>query len=166
MTLHVLLILAAVACAVLAVRSRPLTSALWLAGLSAVVSIILYRLGAPEIAVIELSVGAGLITVLLAFAISMAEDEAMPAQLVPRPFAWLLVLFAGGALLWLLVPSLPAVRTVAVADAPFMVQIWDNRLLDLAVQIAVVISGVMGVLSLLGETRAPEPAKAPVEVLK
>ena len=155
MALHGLLLLAGVVCAAMAVRARPLHAALWLAALSALISIVLYRLGAPEVAVIELSVGAGLITVLFAFAISMAEDETMPAPLVPRPFAWLLVVIAGGALLWLLLPALPAVRQVA-ADAPFIIQVWDNRALDLAVQIVILITGVMGVLSLLGETRAPE----------
>lgn len=157
MSLHVLLIVGAILCAALAVRARPLAAALWLAALSALVSIFLYRLGAPEIAVIELSVGAGLITVLLAFAISMAEDETMPTPLVPRPFAWLLVLSACSALLWLLLPSLPSVRAAAVVDAPFMIEVWDNRVLDLAVQMAVVIAGVIGVLSLLGETRAVAP---------
>jgi hypothetical protein len=135
-------------------------AALWLAALSAILSIILYRLGAPEVAVIELSVGAGLITVLLAFAISLAEDEAMPAPLVPRPFAWLLVIAAVGALLWLLLPALPPVRQMA-ADAPFVTQLWQNRLLDLVLQIVAILAGVMGVLSLLGETRAP--AAPPVE---
>ena len=155
MSLHVLLLLLAGLCAGMAVRTRPLHAALWLAALSAVVSILFYRMGAPELAVVELSVGAGLITVLLAFAISMAEDEAMPAALIPRPFAWLLVVVAGGALLWLLLPALPAARQIA-SDDPFIVQIWDNRALDLALQIVVVLTGVMGVLSLLGETRAPE----------
>jgi uncharacterized MnhB-related membrane protein len=155
MSLHVLLLLAAIVCAAMAVRARPLHAALWLAALSALIAIVLYRLGAPEVAVIELSVGAGLITVLFAFAISMAEDEAMPAPLVPRPFAWLLVDVAGGVLLWLLLPALPAARQIA-SDAPFIVQIWDNRALDLALQIVIVLTGVMGVLSLLGETRAPE----------
>ena len=155
MSLHVLLFVGAILCAAMAVRARPLHAALWLAALSALIAIVLYRLGAPEVAVIELSVGAGLITVLFAFAISMAEDEAMPAPLVPRPFAWLLVAVAGGALLWLLLPALPAARQIA-SDDPFIVQIWDNRALDLALQIVVVLTGVMGVLSLLGETRAPE----------
>ena len=155
MSLHVLLFVGAILCAAMAVRARPLHAALWLAALSALIAIVLYRLGAPEVAVIELSVGAGLITVLFAFAISMAEDEAMPAPLVPRPFAWLLVDVAGGVLLWLLLPALPAARQIA-SDAPFIVQIWDNRALDLALQIVVVLTGVMGALSLLGETRAPE----------
>jgi len=153
MSLHVLLLLASVFCAGMAVRARPLTAALWLATLSALIALMLYRLGAHEVAVIELSVGAGLITVLLAFAISMAEDETMPASIVPRPFAWLLVAVAGGALLWLLLPSLPAARQLA-ADAPFIVQVWENRLFDLVLQMVALIAGVMGVLSLLGETRA------------
>ena len=162
MSLHVVLLLGGVLCALLSVRARPLTAALWLALLSALIALVFYRLGAHEVAVIELSVGAGLITVLLAFAISMAEDETMPAPLVPRPFAWLLVLVAGGALLWLLLPALPAARQVA-ADAPFMVQVWENRLLDLALQIVAVIAGVMGVLSLLGETRAADVARPRME---
>jgi len=152
MSLHVLLLVGALACAYLAVRARPLVGALWLAALSALVAILLYRLGAPEIAVVELSVGAGLITVLLAFAVSMAEDETMPIPLLPRPFAAILVVAACGALLWLLVPDAPAARQVA-EDAPFIIQVWETRLLDLALQIVIIIAGVIGVLSLLGETR-------------
>jgi len=151
--LHVALFIGVICCAIMAVRSRPLSAALWLAGLSALTAILLYLYGAPEVAVIELSVGAGLITVLLAFAISMAEDESMPASFVPRPVAWVLILAACGLLLWLILPELPAVRALA-EDAPFFVQVWENRLLDLLVQITIIISGVIGVLSLLGETRA------------
>ena len=158
MGLYTALFVGMIVGAVLAVRSRPLAAALWLAALSGLTAILLYLFGAPELAVIELSVGAGLITVLLAFAISMAEDETMPVSLVPRPFAWLLVLVAGGLLSWLVLPQLPGVSAVVAAEAPFFVQVWENRLLDLIVQIAVVISGVMGVLSLLGETRQPKPA--------
>lgn len=153
MSLYVALFLGVICCAILAVRSRPLTAALWLAALSALTAILLYVFGAPEVAVIELSVGAGLITVLFAFAISMAEDESMPASIVPRPFAWLLVLVACGLLLWIILPQLSGVRAAEVADAPFYVQVWDNRLLDLLVQIAIITSGVIGVLSLLGESR-------------
>ena len=75
MSIDMVLIVGLILSAILTVRARPLTAALWLAVLSAITALLLYRLGAPEVAVIELSVGAGLITVLLAFAISMAEDE-------------------------------------------------------------------------------------------
>lgn len=158
MSLYVALFMGAICCALLAVRARPLMSALWLAALSALTAVLLYLFGAPEVAVIELSVGAGLITVLLAFAISMAEDEAMPASLVPRPFAWVLMLVGTGLLLWLVLPQLPGIRVLA-ADVPFVVQLWENRLLDLVVQIVIIISGVIGVLSLMGESRkSPEPS--------
>jgi hypothetical protein len=84
----------------------------------------------------------------------------MPASLLPRPFARILVLVVIGLLHWLLLPQVPFVRAAAQADAPFLLQVWDNRLLDLFVQIAVIISGIIGVLSLLGETRkgvVPQP---------
>lgn len=158
MSLYVALFMGVICCALLAVRARPLVSAIWLAALSALTAILLYLFDAPEVAVVELSVGAGLITVLLAFAISMAEDEAMPASLVPRSFAWLLILVAAALLLWLILPQLPGVKVIA-ADAPFVIQLWDNRLLDLIVQLVIIISGVIGVLSLLGESRkSPEPS--------
>lgn len=158
MSLFVALFIGVVFCAILAVRSRPLMAALWLAVCSALTAILLYLYGALEVAVIELSVGAGLITVLLAFAISMAEDESMPSTLVPRPFAWLLIFIACGLLLWLILPQLPGVYAAAEAEAPFFIQVWETRLLDLLVQIAIIISGVIGALSLLGETRkSPDP---------
>jgi len=152
MAITIFLLVGAVVCAILAVRSKPLVAALWLAGLSAIAAILIYLLGAPQVAVIELSVGAGLITVLLAFAISMAEDESMPSSLIPQPLAWFLVLLAGGLLVWLILPEIPNVSQQVAADAPFVVQIWDNRLLDLIVQIVIILAGVLGVLSLLGET--------------
>jgi uncharacterized MnhB-related membrane protein len=163
MPLYLALFAGAICCAIFAARSKPLAAALWLAALSALSAVLLYLYGAPEIAVIELSVGAGLITVLLAFAISMAEDESMPVPLLPRPFAWLLVLLACGLLLWLVLPQIPFVQASAQADAPFFIQVWENRLLDLMVQIAIVISGVIGVLSLIGETRKSIEAEPEVQ---
>ena len=56
-------------CAILAISSkRLLISAIWLAVTSALVALMIYLLGAPQVAVIELSVGAGLVTVLFVFA--------------------------------------------------------------------------------------------------
>lgn len=156
MALHFILIVGAIGCAVMAIRSKPLTAALWLAGLSAIVAILLYLFNAPEVAVVELSVGAGLITVLLAFAISMAEDESMPASLVPRPAAWFLIIVAGGSLLWLIIPEVSVVSIEPVVDIPFVAHIWESRLLDLFVQIAIILAGVIGVLSLLGEVEPEE----------
>ncbi len=74
-----LIVAATLVCALQAVRSRRLLmSALWLAGASALVALMMYLLGAPEVAVIELSVGAGLVTVLFVFAINIAGEEPLP----------------------------------------------------------------------------------------
>lgn len=63
---YVLLLVGAIFCAYRAIVSkRILTSTIYLACISALVSAVLYLLGAPQVAVMELSVGAGLVTVLL-----------------------------------------------------------------------------------------------------
>src|SRR5512144_1705979 len=82
-----------IVCAVQAIRaSRILHVSLWLAPLSVFVSIGLYVLGAREIAVIELSVGGGLVTVLLAFVVGLVGDETLDVRtLVPAPLALVLV---------------------------------------------------------------------------
>ena len=88
--LDLLLVLVSIVFALQAVRCKRLVrSALWLAGVSAMLSVVLYRLGAHEVAVIELSVGAGLVTVLMVFAIAIAGEDAMSLPpLVPR---WLAI---------------------------------------------------------------------------
>src|SRR5207244_3024706 len=64
-------LVASVLCGAAAMRaSRLMASGLWLAGTSAFLAISLYRLGAPHVAVIELSVGAGLVAVLFVFTIT------------------------------------------------------------------------------------------------
>jgi uncharacterized MnhB-related membrane protein len=74
--LHVVIVAGMLACALMAIIARRLlTSALWLAGASALTALLLYLLGAPEVAVVELSVGAGLVTVLFVFAINIAGEE-------------------------------------------------------------------------------------------
>lgn len=86
------LLIAMLAFAAQALRARRLLySALWLAGASALLATIFYQLGAPEVAVIELSVGAGLVTVLFVFAINVAGEEAyvgpplVPLRRPPEP---------------------------------------------------------------------------------
>jgi uncharacterized MnhB-related membrane protein len=76
MIVYGIIVVGLLVCAVQAVRvQRLLNSALWLAGASALVALLIYMLGAPEVAVIELSVGAGLVTVLFVFAINIAGEE-------------------------------------------------------------------------------------------
>ena len=74
------------------VSKRILSATIYLACISALVSAVLYRLGAAEVAVMELSVGAGLVTVLLVYAVSVVGDDAFdPPSVVPKPLAFVIV---------------------------------------------------------------------------
>lgn len=152
MVVYALLVAGTLLCAIQAIRARQLlTSALWLAGVSALVSIILYRLGAQEVAVIELSVGAGLVTVLFVFAISIAGDDAMGAPaVVPRPLA------VGMALVFVIILGamvfpVDDLDDVAV-DLTFSDALWDDRALDVLVQIVLIFAGVLGLVAILKDT--------------
>jgi NADH:ubiquinone oxidoreductase subunit 6 (subunit J) len=146
----------AVVCAVGAILAkRLLVSALWLAGASALVALLLYLLGAPEIAVIELSVGAGLVTVLFVFAITIAGEESLEARsLMPRSLAIGLI---GSALLmlgWLCFPRSLLIPSPTPAEISAI--LWDQRGLDMLVQVAMIFAGVLGVLGLLAERQGPD----------
>jgi NADH:ubiquinone oxidoreductase subunit 6 (subunit J) len=124
---------------------------LWLAGASALVALEMYLLGAPEVAVIELSVGAGLVTVLFVFAINIAGEEAMSAlPVVPKPLAWVLVAVFVLALGWLTLDIL-WMHVPVLEPLYFKTVLWENRLLDVLLQIVLMFAGVLGVLGLLAE---------------
>ncbi len=144
-------ILGAVVCALLAIRAaRLLAASLWLAALSALLAILFYLMGAARIAVIELSVGAGLVTVLLVFAIGIAGDEAVGQRpLIPRFVSWGLGLVALLLLGWFVVPLVPA---PAPATEPSLASLlWEGRALDVWVQVILMFAGVLGVLGLVTE---------------
>ena len=148
---YTLLVLAAAFCAYRAMLSdHLLPSALYLAGVSALVSVMLYLLGAYEVAVIELSVGAGLVTVLVVYVLSMVgEDSFDPASIIPKPLAFVLVGAIAVLAGWMAYPlvSLPVSNTdLKLADV-----LWKSRVLDVWVQMALIFSGVLGVLGLLSE---------------
>lgn len=149
---HVIIAVGILACAVMSIRvQRLLVSALWLAGTSALVAMLIYLLGAPEIAVIELSVGAGLVTVLFVFAINIAGEETRLVQaMIPKPLAFgavvLAVIIAG----WLCLPTL----TVDLPASPVLTlaaSLWGDRQVDTILQVVLIFAGVLGVLGLLAE---------------
>jgi uncharacterized MnhB-related membrane protein len=157
MILYGCLVLGMMACAILAIRASQLVaSSLWLAALSALLAVFIYLLDAPRIAVIELSVGAGLVTVLLVFAVAIAGDTAAaPKPVVPRPVMWGL----GGVVLLLLGRFvLPLVAAPPPASEPSLANLlWQGRALDVVIQVVLIFCGVLGVLGLLAEA-------APVQV--
>lgn len=153
--LYIIIGIGTAVCALQAIRSpRLLVSALWLAGTSALVALLIYLLGAPEVAVIELSVGAGLVTVLFVFAINIAGESPLPPKtLLPKPLAILTVAITVIALAWLSLPSLD-LPLLAVEASPFQTVLWEDRSLDLLLQIALIFAGVMGVLGLLADDKS------------
>jgi uncharacterized MnhB-related membrane protein len=160
----ILLTIITLICAVQALRATSLlVSAAWLAGVSALTAIFIYSLGAPEAAVIELSVGAGLVTVIFVFAISVAGEEAIRAPaLLRRPVAWVLggaAILLLGRLLWPLASADPT--TAAAAEASFGVTFWEQRGLDALVQVVLIFAGALTLLSLLGER--PEQKETAVQ---
>lgn len=143
------LVLLAACCAIMAVRAtRLLGAALWLAGVSIAVALMLYQLGAVVMAVIELSLSVGLITILLVFAISMvgADSPDQPVRrLINVPLVVAMVLLVAGLSVPLLIPQEPA-----PADS-FSATFWQHRESDVIAQISLIFAGVLGVLGLLAE---------------
>ena len=144
-------LLGAVFCAYRAiVAKRILSATIYLACVSALISVVIYLLGAAQVAVMELSVGAGLVTVLLVYALSVVGDDALdPASVIPKPLAFAVV---GSVIVLLGLMVYPATqRTLEEGGTSLANVLWQNRILDVWIQIALIFSGVMGVLGLLSE---------------
>lgn len=149
---HVIIAIGTLACAIMAIRvQRLLVSALWLAGTSALVAMLIYLLGAPEVAVIELSVGAGLVTVLFVFAINIAGEEPHVIHaMIPKPLAYGAVILAVIIAGWLCLPTL----SVDLPASPILnlaASLWNDRAVDTVLQVVLIFAGVLGVLGLLAE---------------
>lgn len=154
-----MLITVIVVCSVLfalqAIRARQLIiSALWLAGTSAILSVLFYMLGAYQVAVIELSVGSGLVTVLFVLAINVAGEEPIPARsIVPGALATAIVSLVIVILGLFVFPMPPAgARTIEPSLTSLL---WQARSMDVFVQVVLIFAGVLGLLGLLAEAKAP-----------
>lgn len=155
--LNFLLVGGVALCGWLALRAnRLLMTALWLAGASLLTSILLYLLGAHELAVIELSVGAGLVTVLFVFAIAIAGEDGMDLPpVVPKWLSVILLMALLAALGWFVLPF-SAGQEATVTESSFSTILWQERALDVLVQIGLIFAGTMGVLGLLSEEQEKE----------
>jgi uncharacterized MnhB-related membrane protein len=150
--LYILILAGTVACAIGAIAARRLiTSALWLAGASALVALFMYLLGAHEVAVIELSVGAGLVTILFVFAINIAGEEPLLLRpLLPRPLAWGLIFLACALFGWVTIPNLLNI-TPTESSGTFVQVLWQDRQMDILLQVMLIFAGVIGVIGLLSD---------------
>lgn len=151
---NILLVAAVIFCAYRVMRARQLMAVtIWLAAVSALTAAILYSLGAYEVAVMELSVGAGLVTVLFVFAFSIVGEETFDkTTIIPRALAWLVVILLVILLGWM---AFPAVTAAPQAGQPsFGTLLWEQRGLDVLIQVVLIFAGVIGLIGLLSETRA------------
>ena len=144
-------LLGAVFCANRAIVSKKILSAtIYLACISALVSAVIYVLGAAQVAVIELSVGAGLVTVLLVYAVSVVGDDALdPPSVVPKPLAVGVIGLVSIVLGWMAYPAISVSFERGSID--LAASMWRSRVLDVWIQMTLIFSGVMGVLGLLSE---------------
>ncbi len=133
-----------------------LRSAIALACTSAVLSIILFRLGAPLAAVFELSVAAGLISVIFISVISLmrrqnpAEMQARRQSRIRRFWPLPLMLIVAGIALAYLHPSISIpLPVLAGGETEVRLVMWNLRRLDIFGQVLILLAGVYGVLVLL-----------------
>jgi uncharacterized MnhB-related membrane protein len=148
-------LVASVLCAAAAMQAnRLIASGLWLASTSALLAIALYLLDAPYVAVIELSVGAGLVAVLFVFTITTAGDDHMRAAPgVPR---WLAAGLTALALTMLGLAIFPSVQSPAAStDGTFAQVFWQQRGLDVLGQVVLLFVAALGVLTLIGGASLP-----------
>jgi len=157
MYLDVIMLVLMVVCALWAVIApNLLKAAIGLAVTSAILAIIMFRLNAQLAAVFELSVCAGLITVVFISVISlthpMAESDAN-VRTVLRRFAFLPLLVLIVAVVFGMLDlkpdfsSLPAMAP----EGDMRVVLWGQRQLDLFAQVVVLLTGIFGVVVLLKE---------------
>ncbi|MCZ7668925.1 MAG: hypothetical protein M5U34_17885 [Chloroflexi bacterium] len=84
------------------------------------------------------------------FGISIAGEDAMNLpSLVPWAMAGGLALAAMGLVAWFTLPG--AAPATAVSEPTFSVMLWEQRGLDVLVQIGLIFSGVLAILGILAE---------------
>ena len=156
MTLHLAVLLSMVITAVFAAVSRSfIYAAMWLALLSATVAAAMFNMGAPWAAVFELSVCAGLITVLFAGTASMLGKGSKYARNERRFLKYLpLGLLVFGACLWYITfPYADLLKPSQITQTtPMMIGdiIWQLRYKDLIGQICIFLAGVLMVKAFFG----------------
>jgi NADH:ubiquinone oxidoreductase subunit 6 (subunit J) len=152
MIVQTALLIGVVLFSVLAIALRDLLkSAISLAVASLLLGIVFFKMNAPYAGVFEISVVAGLITVLfiLTIALTKAGDEVGESRLVNWVFPLVFVAFVAVDALVMksLLGKVPALAAAAESGT-FGEVLWKGRTFDLVGQIAVILAGVFAVLAL------------------
>jgi NADH-quinone oxidoreductase subunit J len=152
MILQILLLTGLVLFSILAILSKDLLkSAISLAVASVLLGIVFFRMGAPYAGVFEISVVAGLITVLfiLTIALTKAEGDVRESNLAKVIFPLFFVAFIiiDALVMKGLIQKIPALPGTAEQGA-FGDVLWKQRSFDLIGQLAIILAGVFSVLAL------------------
>jgi hypothetical protein len=93
--------------------------------------------------------------VLFVFAINIAGEEPEPIiTLIPKPLAWILVILAVLILAWLSLPTLNIPLPAATVTTSFSLVVWQDRAVDVLLQIVLIFAGVLGVLGLIADSQS------------
>jgi len=154
MTLQIILLAGLAFFSILAILLRDLLkAAISLAVASILLAVIFFRLNAPYAGVFEISVVAGLITVLFITTIALTNrpsdvrENKLPLVIFPVFFAIFVVIdfIVMKNLLSAVQPNLPGATNPA---GTFGQVFWNERTFDLVGQIGVIFAGVFSVLAL------------------
>lgn len=152
MIVQTALLIGLVLFSVLAIVLRDLLrSAISLAVASLLLGIVFFRMNAPYAGVFEISVVAGLITVLfiLTIALTNTAEEVRESRIVNWvfPLFFLAFIIIDGLVMKGLLQKIPALPS-APESGSFGDVLWKGRTMDLVGQIAVILAGVFSVLAL------------------
>ena len=151
MVLQILLLVGLVLFSVLAILVKDLLkAAISLAVASLLLGIIFFRMNAPYAGVFEISVVAGLITVLFMLTIALTKGgDAVESKAASIAFPAFFVVFIviDALIMKKLIQKIPALPGPDEAGT-FGQVLWNARTLDLVGQIAVIFAGVFAVLAL------------------
>lgn len=151
MVLQILLLVGLVLFSVLAILVKDLLrAAISLAVASLLLGIIFFRMNAPYAGVFEISVVAGLITVLFMLTIALTKGgDAVESKVASFAFPAFFVIFIviDAIIMKKLIQKVPALPGPEEAGT-FGQVLWNARTLDLVGQIAVIFAGVFAVLAL------------------
>lgn len=159
-TLDIILLIFLVLAALATVMIRSLLrSAIALALTSAVLSMIIFRLGSPLAAVFELSVCTGLISVLFISTISLTEprtaDEKIQHKKTRLKKFWYLplIVIVLGVILSQINKTISFPLPAPEPEADARLALWNLRSLDVLGQVIILLVGVFGVVILFKERK-------------
>ncbi len=152
MTFQIILLVAMLLASAAAILAKDLLkAAIALAVSSLLLGIIFFRMGAPYAGVFEISVVAGLITVLfmLTIALTKQDDDVRESKTVKIIFPLFFIVFALIDIMVMrgILAGVPTLEAAAEVGT-FGDVLWKERSFDLIGQLAIILAGVFAVLAL------------------